>query len=389
MKRFRLIWMGVAAIFLFGVANLQAADKKVIKIAFIGPLSGANAELGLSARNSFDLATKQANASGKYNFVIEPLVLDDESNPAVGVAAGLKATSDRQVVAAVGYWNSPVALAAIHVFHDAGIPLILWGTVAPDITNKYNYPEVTRIVPTLETQSRIAAEFVWKRGYKNWAVIYDTTNLGVQSKDTFEKYMKAQGGQILSTNGITTGTTDFRPVLTQIKALKNVEGIYLGTLSLEGALIRDQMIKLGMSKMILMGNTSIANETFNKTAGTSAEGTLCTGFTSLRDTEMGRKLYKEYNSNYKETFSETNGAAAYDATNIVIESLNKVGWDDKKVLARQLRSTNYEGAFGRTEFNEFGQQKFGSVIMYVSQNGKWEPWAISEYATGKKRLGSD
>ena len=81
MKRFKLVWMGIAAILFFGVANLQAADKTVIKIAFLGPLSGANAELGLSARNSFDLAVKQANASGKYNFIIEPLVLDDESNP--------------------------------------------------------------------------------------------------------------------------------------------------------------------------------------------------------------------------------------------------------------------------------------------------------------------
>jgi branched-chain amino acid transport system substrate-binding protein len=386
MKRLNLLWMLFAAVLFFGVVSLWGAQKRVIKIAFLGPISGANAEIGLSARNCYDLAIKQANASGKYNFVIEPLVLDDESNPAVGVAAALKAVSDPQVVAATGHYNSPVALATIHVFHEAGIPLALWGTVSPEITSKYNFPEVTRVVPTLETQSKIAADFVLKKVYKNWAVINDTTDFGVASKDTFVKSVKALGGQILSTDGITTGTTDFRPVLTKIKGMKDVQGIYVGTVAMEGALIRNQMIKLGMNDLITMGNTGIANETFNKVAGPAAEGSLCTSWTNPHQTKKGRKLYEEYKANYKETFNETNGPAAYDATNIIIECLKKVGLDDKKALVRAIRNIKYNGAFGETAFDEFGQTKFGGIIIYVSQNGTWQPWSTSDYATGKKKL---
>jgi branched-chain amino acid transport system substrate-binding protein len=376
--------MVAVATMLLSAAGVQAADKPVIKIGFMGPISGANAELGLSARNSFDLAIKQANASGKYNFVIEPLVLDDEANPSVGVAAALKAVSDPQVVAVTGPWNSPVALATIHVFHKAGIPNVLWGTVAPDITNKYNYPEVTRIVPTLDTQSRVMADFLAERGLKRWAVIYDTTDLGVQSKDTFVKAITAKGGEILSTNGITTGTSDFRPVLTQIKSLKNVQGIYMGTLALEGALIRNQMVRLGMKDLVTVGNTSIGNDTFNKSAGAAAEGTLCTAFKSPRESEAGKKFYEAYKANYKETFSDTNAAATYDATNIIIQALAAVGWQDKQALAKYIRNIDYTGAFGKTAFDEFGQTKYGGVIVYVSEGGKWQPWEKSKQALAAK-----
>ena len=40
------------------------AEKKVVKIGFIGPLTGPNAAVGLGARNSADLAIKQANEKG-------------------------------------------------------------------------------------------------------------------------------------------------------------------------------------------------------------------------------------------------------------------------------------------------------------------------------------
>lgn len=383
MKRF---WLAALSVFLFGATTLHAQDKKVVKIAFIGPLSGANAELGLSARNSFDLAVKQANASGKYPFVIEPMVLDDEANPATGVAAALKAVSDPKVAAVTGHWNSPVALAAIHTYHKAGVPIILWGTVSPDITNKYNYPEVTRVVPTLETQSKVAADFLAKGNLKNWVVIYDTTDFGVQSKDTFVKALEAKGGKILAANGVTTGTTDFRPVLTQIKAMKDVQGVYLGTLALEGALIRDQMQRLGMKNLVTMGNTGIGNETFNKVAGASAEGALCTGFSNPRDIEAGRKLIEDYKKNYKETFSETNAPSTYDATNIIIQAIAEVGWEDKKALAKKIRSTHYKGAFGETAFDEFGQTRYGGIVVQVSEGGKWVPYDKSSYAGGRKKL---
>src|SRR5690606_370212 len=72
---------------------MAQAHADQIKLGFIGPLSGGNAQQGLGARNGFLLAIEQANASG-YPHQVEAVVLDDASDPAVGVSAAQKLIND-------------------------------------------------------------------------------------------------------------------------------------------------------------------------------------------------------------------------------------------------------------------------------------------------------
>jgi ABC-type branched-subunit amino acid transport system substrate-binding protein len=65
------------------------------------------------------------------------LALDDASDPATGANAATQAVSDPAVVAAAGHWNSPVARATIPIFHENGIPLMIWGAIGTDLTDKY------------------------------------------------------------------------------------------------------------------------------------------------------------------------------------------------------------------------------------------------------------
>src|SRR5918997_2182135 len=132
----KAILAAAASLALAGAAG-SALAQETVKIGFIGPLSGGNAQQGLSARNGFQLAIDQANASG-LPFKIEPVILDDAANPQTGVAAALKLTNDGQVLAATGHWNSGVALATIPVFQRAGVPFIVWGAISPKITERNN-----------------------------------------------------------------------------------------------------------------------------------------------------------------------------------------------------------------------------------------------------------
>jgi len=47
-----------------GSRGKPVSEKKVVKIAFIAPFTGGNAQQGISGRNGFELAIKEANASG-------------------------------------------------------------------------------------------------------------------------------------------------------------------------------------------------------------------------------------------------------------------------------------------------------------------------------------
>src|SRR5512135_1559384 len=88
----------------------MAQEKKLVKLGFIGPLTGPNAAVGLGARNSADLAVRQANEKGNLPFKLELVILDDASDPTTGVAAATKLCSDALVMAATTHFNSPVGL---------------------------------------------------------------------------------------------------------------------------------------------------------------------------------------------------------------------------------------------------------------------------------------
>ena len=107
------------------------AEKTHVKLGFLGPLSGGNAQQGLGARNGFLLAIEQANAVADAPYEFEGVVVDDASDPQTGVSAAMKLVNDPQLAAATGHWNSPVALATMPVFARFQTPLVIWGAISP------------------------------------------------------------------------------------------------------------------------------------------------------------------------------------------------------------------------------------------------------------------
>src|SRR4051794_32227671 len=63
-------------------ASGGAASGKTINIGFEGPLSGANAQLGINEVNGATLAVQQANESGKLGFKVALVKADDQGDPA-------------------------------------------------------------------------------------------------------------------------------------------------------------------------------------------------------------------------------------------------------------------------------------------------------------------
>lgn len=374
----------LAAIFL--IASTGWAQTKVVKIGFIGPLTGPNAAQGVGARNAFDLAVREANASGKFPYKIEVVALDDASDPATGVAAALKLVSDPAVVAASGHWNSPVALATIHTFHTYKVPFIVWGAIHPDITGYYKYPGVNRVAPTLVQENGPLCDWViGELGYKTFSIISDTSSYGETNTKAFSPLAEGKGAKILSVDAVTVGTTDFRPILTKIKGV-NPGAIYFGGVVMEGALIRDQMEKVGLKK-VFCAISGIKDDKFLEVAGPSGEGVLSIKpGKPIEKLEGGAKFEKSYGAaGYREPFGAY-GPNAYDSAGIILEAFSKVGPDDKAAIAKYIRGIKYKGLMGETTFDSTGQTTNVTVSRFVGQDGKWVAWEDSDYARGKRKL---
>ncbi len=367
----------------------QTNDKaqKVVKIGFIGPLTGPNSYQGVGARNAFDLAIKQANESKEFPFKIEMVVMDDASNPGTGASAATKITSDNEVVAAIGHWNSPVAEATIPVFKSAKIPFTIWGAISPKLTTPENYPIVTRVCPTSVQENTPLAKFALDdRGYKKWAIISDTSVYGKNNTSAWkDEVSKRAGAEVVSVDEIQVGQTDFRPILTKIKKL-NPQAVYFGGVVMEGALIRRQMSEAGM-KVPLFAISGIGSEKYIETTGLQqAEGTVSSKpGQDIKKLPGGKKFIEAYEKGgYPEPYG-VYGPYAYDASNVILAALKKVGPDRAKLIDA-IAKIEYQGLLGLTKFNEVGQTTNAVATILVVQDGKWMPWEDSEYASSKRTL---
>jgi branched-chain amino acid transport system substrate-binding protein len=388
MKSFyRIMTLGVIIFTgIFLITSMGWAQAKVVKIGFIGPLTGPNAAQGVGARNAFDLKIKEANASGKFPYKLEMVALDDASDPATGVAAALRLVSDPAVVAASGHWNSAVALATIHTFHTYRIPFIVWGAIHPDITGFYKYPGVDRVAPTLVQENGPLCNWViGELGYKSFSIISDTSSYGEMNVKAFVPMAEKMGAKILSTDMVSVGTTEFRPILTKIKGL-NPDAVYFGGVVMEGALIRDQMGKVGLNKLFC-AISGIKDDKFLEVAGPSGEGVLSIKpGKPIEQLEGGPQFVKAYETaGYREPFGAY-GPNAYDSAGIILEAISKVGTDDKGAIMKYIRGIKYKGLMGETSFDATGQTTNLIVSRFVGQDGKWVPWEDSAYAKGVKKL---
>jgi branched-chain amino acid transport system substrate-binding protein len=349
------------------VLSAGAQAQETIKIGFFGPLSGGNAQQGLSARNGFQLAVDQANASG-LAFKIEPVVLDDAANPQTGVAAALKLTNDSQVVAATGHWNSGVALATIPVFSRANVPFVIWGAISPRITEKNN-PMISRVVTTLLNTNAPLASWASTTIGKKIAIVSDTSDYGTANTQAFETFFKAATGSIIATEAAPAGTTDFRAILTKVRAT-NPDAVYFGGVVTEAGLVRQQMVELGM-KQPMIGVDGFYDPEFIKIAGPAADGTI-SGIAKEEGNPKLDQLTKDYEA---AKFAEPMGTYtknAYDAANIIIAAIKKAGTKDKVAIARAIRESQYDGTMGHTSFDENGQTKLPVELeLREVKNGAW------------------
>jgi branched-chain amino acid transport system substrate-binding protein len=351
---------GIAAVLLSMVwAEAEAKDK--VKVGFIGPLTGGVSVNGIGGRNSADLAVKLRNADPKSKYEYELVVLDDECKPNVAVQVATKMAADKEIIAGATHYCSAAAIATVDVYHKFGFPVIVWGAVLPDITYRNKYPEIHRINGTM-------------------------INYGKGHNEYFSKAIARIGkAKIVGTFGVTADQQDFATELTKIKAL-NPEVIYFGGLTPIGVRIRSQMDKLGINA-VFDGTSGIVSDAFIQGLGPLAEGSLAFREGAPVEKLPGGKFFMEkYSAQKYDSPPEAYGPFAFAAMDMILDTIEKVGPDRKKVIAELAKVKDRDSIVGKITFDDHGQNTVPVITKYVVQDGKFVEWEDSEYATGKRKL---
>src|SRR6202795_5105245 len=245
-------------------------------------------------------------------------------------------------------------------------------------------PSMRRCIAMIN-QNDANAELISKIGFKNVVVIHDTTDYGKGHNEYFSKAFAKLGGKIVGTFGVTADQQDFTAELTQIKAL-NPEVIYFGGLTPIGVRIRAQMDKLGINA-VFDGTSGIVSEAVIQGLGPLAEGTLA--FREGAPTEKlpgGKFFIEKYDAQHYDNPPEAYGPFAYAAMDLILDTIETVGPDRKKVIAALGNVKDRDSIVGKITFDDHGQNTVPLITDYVVQDGKFVEWADSEYASGKREL---
>src|SRR5262249_24958003 len=150
--------------------------------------------------------------------------------------------------------------------------------------------------------------------------------------------------------------------------------------------IRSQMDKLGL-KAVFEGTSGIKSDSYLEGLGPLGEGSLAfIEGAPIEKLPRGKFFKEQYDkAGYKEP-AEAYGPFAFVAMQLILDKIEEVGPDRKKVIAALGHVVDYDSIIGPVTFDDHGQNTVPLISKYVGQDGKWVIWEDSEYGSGKRKL---
>lgn len=368
-----------------------AAASAPLKLGVIGPFSGPSADFGLPMLNGVRMAVDEINAVGGYlGRRIELVTKDDEANPPVGLARAQELAKEG-VFATIGFCNTGVAMAALDVFQQNKMPLIVPCAAGSPVTAKY--PPADSYVFRTSARDGIQADFVVadlvKRGWTRVAIFADTTAYGESGLADVRKALAARKLEPTYVARFPLGATDLSaPLKAAREAGANV--IFSYTVGKENAAIAlsRQAIRWDVP---LVGGWPLSFPFFVEGGGAAAEGALMAQtFIAEPSNERRAAFLTSYARKYKVKRIPVPMAAAqaYDATYILLYSMFNIrsgdlGGPALKAALEDMQRTyygvvaTYERPFSRDEKDAItpammvmGQVRGGAITFAYPEDAK-------------------
>lgn len=356
---------------------------EVIKIGWIGALTGDFAPWGTCESQMLQLLVDQQNEEGGIlGKKIELVKYDTKGDANEAVNAVKRLVSQDQVCAILGPNASGQALAITSVLNDAKVPDIATVATNPTVTvnedgsvNPYNF-RVCFIDPY---QGAVVGGYAAENlKAKTAAVLYDVASDYSQGfKQYFIEEFESKGGKVVAVEGFKAGDVDFRAQLTKIKNA-NVDVIAMPYYYKEVALSSKQARELGIDAVLLGGDGWPSDDLYSM-AGSAIEGSfICNHFDP---SDPGVKPVQDlYSANYG-TAVEINAYLVNDAWLVFKAALEKAGEASGEKIAAALTQVEVDGVTGHIALGEKTHNPEGkeaAILKYVK--GEKDPVFVQKYA---------
>lgn len=329
----------------------DSAAGSVVKIGFIGPLTGDYANYGTLCRQAVEMAIDEINAKGGVNGVqIKLFAEDSEGDSQKALAAMEKLSSSDKVCAIIGPVLTGETFSVAERAQAEGIVVITPSASHKDITNVGDY--IFRTTPSDGLQGEVAGKY-WADvlGYTKLAVLYAKNDYSQGLYESMSEAFEQEGGKVVAAETFMVGDKDFKTQLTKLKNT-DAQAIYLPDYTAEMAQILEQASQLGMDKPFLSGDGFLSEEIYSL-AGQYTDGVVYTASALVEESSRNKEFKDAYAAKWgigPDSFA-TN---AYDATYILASVIEKVGTGRAAIKSGMEQVKDFEGMNGIINFASNG-----------------------------------
>ena len=342
-----------------------------IAISAVHPLTGRLGRDNPPLGQGFELAVTEINNSKLSDVNIKLIVEDGQSTVEGAVEAFNKLIHQDGVSAILGPATSMQAQAVFPIAQQNQVVAISPTSAARSLSAIGDFIFRTALATDVLIPSgvRITQE---KLGYKKVATIYDEIDLFSTDSDAVVKEaLTANGVEILTTETLQTGETDFSAQLTRIKD-SNPDAIFISAAVIETPEIMIQGRQLGIPADVpfLISVTFASSQI--ELAGDAAEGAITfTSWISTADTPGNQAFVQNYRAAYG-IEPDVWAAQSYATVYILAKAVADAQSTNPAAIRDALANiADLDTILGKFSFNAVGDAVYDPIVLIV-KNGQFQ-----------------
>ncbi|OGP52150.1 MAG: hypothetical protein A2Y79_12725 [Deltaproteobacteria bacterium RBG_13_43_22] len=362
----------VGLLLVFGLGTAWAAP--AIKIGTHAPQSGSLAKHGIEQIKGIRLAAEDFEKKAKIK--VDMIVYDDESNPQKAVSAVEKLAGVDKVNAIVGGYGSNLVGPASEASERYDTPYLTMGAVDTKLTAKKfkNFFRLNNMPGYVMAQAGAIKDIF---AAKKVGVIYSSLAATTEIATTLKGLLQKGGIAVPVFEKFEKGTTNYKPILLKIKDagcdVLVVEGYfedYVGT-------IKDAKI-LNLPVKAYVGAWGIGTPEFVRELGNMSEYIYGTSIWERGTApQKAKKEEAEIVANYKSKYQEDPSYIAmlgYLTGKYMLEAIvqggGTAGTYSPEKTRNALRALDTMSPIGRVAFDEKGDPRFFTCVLFQTQQGE-------------------
>jgi len=371
MKKQRLISVAAVIALAAGsavaVAPASNAAAKTVTIAYQGPLTGEEAQVGIDELNGVKYAVKLFNAKNKGKYNVKIVEIDDQGSGTEAAKVAPGAASNKKILGIVGPAYSGATIASLPYYKQTNLPLISPSATRVSITDPaqglIGFPVFHRIPVTDRVQGPALYKLATK-GVSNPVVfvIDDQSPYGVG----LVQYMELGGAKLAGKDSVPDKTTDWSATISKVKTANANVVIFTGYYAQAATLFR-QLRDSGYKGVLAGGDGVLSPGILTLASSSILEGVRLTGGT-VPLAEISQKLEDDFKAKMGVS-SGTYAAESIDAANIFLGCISK-GVNTRAGMLKCVKAFKGKSITGSSlSFDQYGDTAGGVMNGFEIKGG--------------------